>query len=103
MAVGVADAGADRVSPSDKMDGRTTHLRDALDDRGHERVPIMSYSTKFASHFYGPFREAAGSAPQFGDRRHYQIDVRASMAHDDHVLAAARVALVDAAVEAGAS
>jgi porphobilinogen synthase len=77
MAVDVADAGADGVSPSDMMDGRTAHLRAALDDRGHQRVPIMSYSTKFASQFYGPFREAAGSAPQFGDRRHYQIDVRA--------------------------
>ena len=76
IAVGVAEAGADGVSPSDMMDGRTAHLRAALDERGHERVPIMSYSTKFASQFYGPFREAAGSAPQFGDRRHYQIDVR---------------------------
>ena len=74
--VEVADAGADGVSPSDMMDGRTAHLRAALDDAGHDRVPIMSYSTKFASQFYGPFREAAGSAPQFGDRRHYQIDVR---------------------------
>jgi porphobilinogen synthase len=77
MAVDVAGAGADGVSPSDMMDGRTAHLRAALDDRGHQHVPIMSYSTKFASQFYGPFREAAGSAPQFGDRRHYQIDVRA--------------------------
>jgi len=77
MAVAVADVGADGVSPSDMMDGRTAHLRAALDARGHGRVPIMSYSTKFASQFYGPFREAAGSAPQFGDRRHYQIDVRA--------------------------
>ena len=76
IAVGVAEAGADGVSPSDMMDGRTAHLRASLDERGHERVPIMSYSTKFASQFYGPFREAAGSAPQFGDRRHYQIDVR---------------------------
>ncbi len=77
MAVDVANAGGDGVSPSDMMDGRTAHLRAALDSRGHERVPVMSYSTKFASQFYGPFREAAGSAPQFGDRRHYQIDVRA--------------------------
>jgi porphobilinogen synthase len=76
MAVAVAGAGADGVSPSDMMDGRTAHLRAGLDDAGHERVPIMSYSTKFASQMYGPFREAAGSAPQFGDRRHYQIDVR---------------------------
>jgi porphobilinogen synthase len=76
MAVDVANAGADGVSPSDMMDGRTAHLRAALDESGHDRVPIMSYSTKFASQMYGPFREAASSAPQFGDRRHYQIDVR---------------------------
>lgn len=76
MALEAAEAGADGVSPSDMMDGRTAYLRAALDEDGHERVPIMSYSTKFASQFYGPFREAAGSAPQFGDRRHYQIDVR---------------------------
>jgi len=76
MACSVAAAGADGVSPSDMMDGRTRHLRGALDQAGFDRVPIMSYSTKFASQFYGPFREAAASAPQFGDRRHYQIDVR---------------------------
>jgi porphobilinogen synthase len=76
MALEVADAGADGVSPSDMMDGRTAYLRAALDDEGHQRVPIMSYSTKFASNLYGPFREAAGSAPQFGDRKSYQIDVR---------------------------
>ena len=75
-AVAMADAGADGVSPSDMMDGRTAYLRDALDAAGHGRVPIMSYSTKFASRMYGPFREAAASAPQFGDRRQYQIDVR---------------------------
>ena len=75
-AVSMADAGADGVSPSDMMDGRTAHIRRALDERGHAHVPIMSYSTKFASQMYGPFREAADSAPQFGDRRHYQIDVR---------------------------
>jgi porphobilinogen synthase len=77
MAVEVAEGGGDGVSPSDMMDGRTAHIREALDQRGHHRVPVMSYSTKFASQFYGPFREAAASAPQFGDRRHYQIDVRA--------------------------
>jgi porphobilinogen synthase len=76
-AVDAAAAGADGVSPSDMMDGRTARIRAALDGAGHGRVPVMSYSTKFASHFYGPFRNAAGSAPQFGDRRHYQIDVRA--------------------------
>ena len=74
--VEAADAGVDGVSPSDMMDGRTAAIRAALDGAGHDRVPIMSYSTKFASQFYGPFREAAASAPQFGDRRHYQIDVR---------------------------
>ena len=74
--VDAASAGADGVSPSDMMDGRTAHIRAALDAAGHGRVPIMSYSTKFASQFYGPFRNAADSAPQFGNRRHYQIDVR---------------------------
>jgi porphobilinogen synthase len=76
-AVEAADAGADGISPSDMMDGRTAHIRAGLDAAGHGPVPIMSYSTKFASSFYGPFREAAHSAPQFGNRRHYQIDVRA--------------------------
>lgn len=76
VAVGVAEAGADGVSPSDMMDGRAAWLRRALDAAGHHAVPIMSYSTKFASHFYGPFREAAGSAPRHGNRAHYQIDVR---------------------------
>jgi porphobilinogen synthase len=72
----VADAGADGVSPSDMMDGRTARLRSSLDAHGHPAVPIMSYSTKFASRFYGPFRSAAGSAPKHGSREHYQIDVR---------------------------
>jgi len=76
VAVRAADAGADGVSPSDMMDGRTAWLRRSLDQHGHEAVPIMSYSTKFASHFYGPFREAAASAPRHGDRKHYQLDVR---------------------------
>jgi porphobilinogen synthase len=77
MATRVAEAGADGVSPSDMMDGRTARLRSALDAAGCGAVPIMSYSTKFASSFYGPFRAAAGSAPTHGDRRGYQIDVRA--------------------------
>jgi len=76
LSVEAANAGADGVSPSDMMDGRTAHIRAALDAAGHGRVPIMSYSTKFASQLYGPFRAAADSAPQFGNRRHYQIDVR---------------------------
>jgi porphobilinogen synthase len=71
-----AREGADGISPSDMMDGRVAHIRAALDGDGLGRVPIMSYSTKFASQFYGPFRNAASSAPQFGNRRHYQIDVR---------------------------
>ena len=75
-ALSAARAGADGVSPSDMMDGRTARLRAALDGGGFPQVPIMSYSTKFASELYGPFRAAADSAPEFGDRRHYQIDVR---------------------------
>jgi porphobilinogen synthase len=69
-----ARAGADIVAPSDMMDGRVTAIREALDEEGFENVPIMSYAAKFASGFYGPFREAAESAPQFGDRRGYQMD-----------------------------
>ena len=75
-AVAFAEAGADGISPSDMMDGRVARIRAALDEKGFELAPIMSYSTKFASNFYGPFRNAADSAPQFGDRRHYQLDVR---------------------------
>ncbi|HNT89379.1 MAG TPA: porphobilinogen synthase [Candidatus Hydrogenedentes bacterium] len=69
-----ARAGADLVAPSDMMDGRVTAIRDALDDNGFQDVPIMAYSAKFASVFYGPFRDAAESPPQFGDRRSYQMD-----------------------------
>jgi len=75
-AVAFAQAGADGISPSDMMDGRAARIRAALDDNGFNLVPVMSYSTKFASNFYGPFRNAADSAPQFGDRRGYQLDVR---------------------------
>lgn len=73
-AVSLASAGADIVAPSDMMDGRVTAIRDHLDDEGFEQTPILSYASKFASAFYGPFREAADSAPQFGDRRSYQMD-----------------------------
>lgn len=73
-AVSHARAGADIVAPSDMMDGRVAAIRDGLDAAGFERVPILSYAAKFASSFYGPFREAAESAPQFGDRRSYQMD-----------------------------
>ena len=69
-----ARAGADIIAPSDMMDGRVAHLRAALDDEGFGDVPIMAYSAKFASAFYGPFREAADSTPAFGDRRGYQMD-----------------------------
>ena len=69
-----AQAGADMVAPSDMMDGRVAAIRAALDGHGFQNVPIMSYSAKYASAFYGPFREAAGSAPAFGDRRGYQMD-----------------------------
>jgi porphobilinogen synthase len=69
-----AVAGADIVAPSDMMDGRVGVIREALDCAGYDRVPIMAYSAKYSSAFYGPFREAAGSAPQFGDRKTYQMD-----------------------------
>jgi porphobilinogen synthase len=72
--VSLARAGCDAVAPSDMMDGRVGHIRHALDDDGLSDVPIISYSAKFASAFYGPFREAADSAPSFGDRRAYQMD-----------------------------
>ncbi len=69
-----AEAGADMVAPSDMMDGRVAEIRALLDDKGFSHVPIMAYSAKYCSSFYGPFREAADSAPQFGDRRTYQMD-----------------------------
>ena len=72
--VSLAQAGIDIIAPSDMMDGRVAAIRKALDDAGHENTPILSYAAKFASAFYGPFREAADSAPQFGDRRSYQMD-----------------------------
>ncbi len=73
-AVSLAQAGADIVAPSDMMDGRVAAIRDHLDDEGLDQTPILSYAAKFASAFYGPFREAADSTPQFGDRRSYQMD-----------------------------
>ncbi|MFQ5737014.1 MAG: porphobilinogen synthase [Thermodesulfobacteriota bacterium] len=69
-----AQAGADIVAPSDMMDGRVGAIRDVLDDNGFSNIPIMSYAAKYASAFYGPFRDAAESTPQFGDRRSYQMD-----------------------------
>src|ERR1700723_2064175 len=73
-AASLAKAGVDVVAPSDMMDGRVEAIRRALDVDGHQQIPVMSYASKFASAFYGPFREAADSAPQFGDRRSYQMD-----------------------------
>ncbi|HEV7845114.1 MAG TPA: porphobilinogen synthase [Thermoleophilaceae bacterium] len=92
-AISHARAGADAVAPSDMMDGRVGALRTQLDAEGHKDLPIVAYSAKFASAFYGPFREAAGSAPSFGDRRGYQMDP----ANSDE---AVREALLD--VEEGA-
>ncbi|MBI5526359.1 MAG: porphobilinogen synthase [Deltaproteobacteria bacterium] len=74
MAVSHAEAGADMVAPSDMMDGRVAAIRDALGRKGFDTLPIMSYAAKYASGFYGPFRDAAESAPKFGDRRGYQMD-----------------------------
>jgi porphobilinogen synthase len=92
-AISHARSGADAVAPSDMMDGRVGALRSQLDAEGHKDLPIIAYSAKFASAFYGPFREAAGSAPAFGDRRSYQLDP----ANSDE---AVREALLD--VEEGA-
>lgn len=74
IAVSHANAGADMVAPSDMMDGRVLAIRNALDQNGYVNTPIMSYAVKYASSFYGPFRDAAGSAPSFGDRKSYQMD-----------------------------
>lgn len=78
QAVSLAEAGVDMVAPSDMMDGRIAHMRAALDENCFEKMPIMAYSAKYASGFYGPFRDAADSAPQFGDRSTYQMDPRNS-------------------------
>ena len=86
-AVSQARAGADLIAPSDMMDGRVGVIRQALDDDGLDETPIMAYSAKFASAFYGPFREAADSAPAFGDRRGYQLDP----ANGDEALREARL------------
>ncbi len=74
IAISHAKAGADIVAPSDMMDGRVAEIRGALDENGHDKVPIMSYAVKYASGFYGPFRDAADCAPQEGDRQGYQMD-----------------------------
>lgn len=74
MSVSLTKAGADMIAPSDMMDGRVSAIREALDEAGFKNTPIMAYSAKFASAYYGPFRDAAQSAPCFGDRRSYQMD-----------------------------
>ena len=74
MSVSLAKAGADIIAPSDMMDGRVLAIRNALDENGFKNTPIMSYAVKYASSFYSPFRDAAGSAPSFGDRKSYQMD-----------------------------
>ena len=74
IALSHVKAGADMVAPSDKMDGRIGYIREVLDKNGFENIPIMSYAAKYSSAFYGPFREAAGSAPSFGNRKGYQMD-----------------------------
>jgi porphobilinogen synthase len=76
MALAHAEAGADMVAPSDMMDGRIAHIRETLDQAGFENAAIMSYAIKYASAYYGPFREAANSSPEFGDRKSYQMDFR---------------------------
>ncbi len=86
-AVSLADAGCDIIAPSDMMDGRVGAIREALDAAGHCETPILSYAAKFASAFYGPFREAAESAPAFGDRRGYQMDPANRRMAMDEVLA----------------
>src|SRR3712207_5953229 len=75
IALSHAQAGADIVAPSDMMDGRIGAIRQVLDENGYINIPIMAYSAKYASAFYGPFRDAAGSAPSFGDRKQYQMDI----------------------------
>ncbi|HSV97138.1 MAG TPA: porphobilinogen synthase [Spirochaetota bacterium] len=85
-AVSHADSGADIVAPSDMMDGRVAAIRDALDENGLVDTPILSYAAKYASAFYGPFRDAAGSAPQFGDRRSYQMDCRNALEAEKEVM-----------------
>ncbi len=85
-AVSHAAAGADMVAPSDMMDGRVAAIRQGLDSNGFSDIPILAYAAKYASAFYGPFRDAAGSAPQFGDRRSYQMDFRNAAEAEREVL-----------------
>ena len=93
QSVSLAEAGVDMVAPSDMMDGRVQAIRSALDDNGFYNMPIMAYSAKYASAFYGPFREAAESAPKFGDRKTYQMDP----ANGDEALREVELDLVEGA------
>jgi porphobilinogen synthase len=92
-AISHAEAGADAVAPSDMMDGRVAAIRQQLDEEGHSSIPIIAYSAKYASAFYGPFRDAADSTPEFGDRRGYQLDP----ANSDEALREAKLDLEEGA------
>ncbi len=86
VALSHAESGSDMIAPSDMMDGRVRAIRTALDSGGFDDMPVMAYSAKYSSAFYGPFREAAGSAPQFGDRSSYQMDCRNGLEAEREVL-----------------
>ncbi|KNF07356.1 delta-aminolevulinic acid dehydratase HemB [Gottschalkia purinilytica] len=102
IALSHAKAGADMVAPSDMMDGRVMAIREILDENGFENVSILAYSAKYASAFYGPFREAAGSSPQFGDRKTYQMDpgnIRQAMREiEDDIIEGADIIMVKPAL-----
>lgn len=102
IALSQVEAGADMVAPSDMMDGRVSEIRKVLDERGYKNIPIMAYSAKYASAFYGPFRMAADSAPAFGDRKSYQMDVHnvreALKEVEDDILEGADIVMVKPAM-----
>ena len=102
IALSQVEAGADMVAPSDMMDGRVSEIRKVLDEKGYQNIPIMAYSAKYASAFYGPFRMAADSAPVFGDRKSYQMDVHnvreALKEVEDDILEGADIVMVKPAM-----
>ena len=102
IALSQVEAGADMVAPSDMMDGRVSEIRKVLDENGYQNIPIMAYSAKYASAFYGPFRMAADSAPAFGDRKSYQMDVHnvreALKEVEDDILEGADIVMVKPAM-----
>ena len=102
IALSQVEAGADMVAPSDMMDGRVSEIRKVLDEKGYKNIPIMAYSAKYASAFYGPFRMAADSAPAFGDRKSYQMDVHnvreALKEVEDDILEGADIVMVKPAM-----